>query len=396
MRIGESVNVNRRAKCIWTMGLPAAILVLGAMTSLAGAAAGPYVVFGYNDLGMHCMDADFSEVAILPPYNTFRAQLIKRGDNPDIEDAAEFKVEYYIPSNTRSADKTNFWRYDLALFGVDLTPDFGLAGKGLSGTMEVLEPGQFQATGIPIVPFDDSGMLNPYQLAVIKVTKEGGLIAKTEAVMPVSQELNCNLCHSTPGVSTYTDILRDHDALHGTDLENSKPVLCAGCHADPALGTPGLPDVPMLSHAMHGAHAERVKDLDIDNKCYACHPGIRTQCQRDVHLSNNVECESCHGDMYAVGDPARMPWADQPQCGDCHTRPGFQFEEPGKLYKDSRGHSQVRCASCHGSPHAITPTVTEADNLQAEALQGYPGTINDCLVCHTVMPDEPFFHKISD
>jgi hypothetical protein len=27
----------------------------------------PYVVLGYNDLGMHCMQQDFSEMMILPP-----------------------------------------------------------------------------------------------------------------------------------------------------------------------------------------------------------------------------------------------------------------------------------------------------------------------------------------
>lgn len=362
----------------------------------AAQAAGPYVVFGYNNLGMHCMDADYSEFTILPPYNTFRAQLIKRGVEPDIEDNPEFVIEYSIPSNTRSADKSNFWTYEQALFGVDLTPDIGLAGFGMSGTMILKEAGQYEATGVPIVPIDDSGTINPYPLVTLKATKEGVMLAKTQAVMPVSQELSCNLCHQTPGVSTYTDILRAHDALHGTSLDLNRPVLCASCHADPALGTPGEPGVSFLSHAMHGAHAPRMDAVDLENDCYACHPGIRTECQRDVHLSNNVFCVDCHGDMAAVGDPARMPWVDEPRCGDCHSRPGFDFEEPGKLYQDSRGHSQVRCASCHGSPHAIAPTVTEVDNIQATALQGYPGTINDCLVCHTVTPGEAFFHKISD
>ena len=29
----------------------------------------PMVVFGYNDLGMHCMNSDFSEIMVLPPFN---------------------------------------------------------------------------------------------------------------------------------------------------------------------------------------------------------------------------------------------------------------------------------------------------------------------------------------
>ena len=33
-------------------------------------------VIAWNNLGMHCMDADFSVFAILPPYNTIQAHVI--------------------------------------------------------------------------------------------------------------------------------------------------------------------------------------------------------------------------------------------------------------------------------------------------------------------------------
>lgn len=42
------------------------------------------MVFGYNELGMHCMNEDFPELAILPPFNTLRAALVRRGFEPDI------------------------------------------------------------------------------------------------------------------------------------------------------------------------------------------------------------------------------------------------------------------------------------------------------------------------
>ncbi len=38
-----------------------------------------YVVLGYNDLGMHCMNQDFSHRCILPPYNSLHAQVIQIG-----------------------------------------------------------------------------------------------------------------------------------------------------------------------------------------------------------------------------------------------------------------------------------------------------------------------------
>lgn len=101
--------------------------------------------------------------------------------------------------------------------------------------------------------------------------------------------------------------------------------------------------------------------------------------------------------MDAVGSPARRPWIDEPRCSDCHSRPGFQFEEPGKLYRDSVGHGGVHCSACHGSPHAMGPAITETDNVQANLLQGHAGVINDCTVCHGASgPPGEFFHSRDD
>lgn len=356
----------------------------------------PLVVLGANDLGMHCTQQDFSEFLILPPYNTVHAQVIDRtGEHPQIVKDGVI-VAYAVPGNTRAADKTNWWTYDDELLGVDLAPDIGLTGNGLAGEMMRMPAGDFAVTGIPITPIDDNGLENPFQLAMITVTQNGTEVARTQVVVPVSWEINCNLCHNEAGISTGVDILRAHDRLHGTTLEQEQPVFCAGCHADPALGAPGDPDLPMFSHAMHGAHASRMGLVDLEDDCYACHPGMRTQCQRDVHYAEGLRCDDCHGGMEAVGDPARTPWADEPRCADCHARAGFQFEQAGTLYRDSVGHAGVHCYACHGSPHAITPTVTEPDNLQAVNLQGHAGVIDSCLVCHSRPEGDPFFHSVDD
>ena len=74
----------------------------------------------------------------------------------------------------------------------------------------------------------------------------------------------------------------------------------------------------------------------------------------------------------------------------------IEYEQPGKLYKDSVGHSGVKCVVCHNSPHAITPTVTPADNLQMIRVQGHAGTLNKCTVCHRNQPNEAFFHRRND
>ncbi len=351
------------------------------------------VVLAYNDLGMHCMSEDFSEMAILPPFNTLHAQVIERGgEHPRIL-IQDVMVNYSIPGNTRSSSKTNFWEYAEALFGAALEDDVGLAGKGLSGTMVRTGDNDWFAPGIPLTPINDVGQEDAYQLASVTVVRSGANVAQTQAVVPVSWEIDCGLCHDTSGISVSADILRDHDRMHGTTLEQEMPVLCARCHADPALALDGDPAVSTLSHAMHGSHAAYLEALDLENPCYACHPGERTQCLRDVHFSHGMTCVDCHTSMEAVADANRTPWVDLPRCEDCHSRSGFTFEQSGTLYRNSVGHGNVRCAACHGSPHAVAPTEVEADNVQAIALQGHAGTIDTCTVCHTSRPDESFFHR---
>lgn len=392
-----------------------------------------YVVLAYNDLGMHCMNQDFSEICILPPFNNLRAQVIKRDSSPDIV-KGDVTVRYSIPGNTTSSTKTDFWDFAPQLFGVALPADIGLTGNGMAGKMARPEGnGHWEATGIPITPLDDNFENNPFQLSSVSVTDEKGrTLAETFAVVPVSWEISCNYCHDTPGISVATDILRKHDRMHNTTLENQKPVLCAGCHADPALGTTGVPGVSMFSHAMHRSHASRMTVEEVlvtsekfvdalegvdpeiagqlleergkvelaaiatiqTNACYTCHPGTNTECQRDLHLAKGITCVDCHGGMHAVGDVSRTPWVSEPTCAQCHQQlnPDFDYEEPGKLFKDSRGHGDIECATCHGSPHAMGPAATAEDDLQAILWQGKAGPISKCTVCHTKQPEHAFFH----
>jgi hypothetical protein len=77
---------------------------------------------------------------------------------------------------------------------------------------------------------------------------------------------------------------------------------------------------------------------------------------------------------------------DEPSCGssNCH---GAQFaEEPGKLFRNSKGHGGLFCSTCHSSPHAILPTTKAQDNIQNMALQGFAGTLSECSVCHGYTP----------
>ena len=382
----------------WAVAALGGIIGAAMLSHSAQPTTNSYVVMGYNELGMHCMQSDFSQMMILPPFNTLHAQVIRRGGSPEIM-TSDVTVRFTVPGNTHSSDKCNFWKYVNPLMGLSPAPDIGITGTPMAGNMvRDLARRDWAATGIPITPIDDNGLESPYPLALISVDFGGQTVARTQAVVPVSWEMSCNICHNTPGVSVATDILRAHDRLHSTQLEQHQPVFCASCHADNALGTSGQAGVPNLSLAMHGAHASRMAAANLAVSCYACHPGFRTECLRDVHFQRGMTCISCHGDMATVANPARRPWLDQPSCASCHTtrRPDLTYEPSGSLFRNSVGHMGVQCMTCHGSPHAITPTVTPVDNLQAVRLQGHAGKINSCTVCHTQTPSDPFPHRPDD
>jgi hypothetical protein len=354
-------------------------------------ALGDYALIGWNDLGMHCMSESFANIAVLPPYNTLWAQLIRRGPSPQIVTAG-VTIEYSILDNTYSAGKTNFWTYAQALFGVALPPNVGLTGATLAGAMHAASD-HFAVEGIPLTPYRDSAPTTwyPYQLAhlVAKDSATGAVLAETTTVAPVSTEMHCEFCHADgmrEGIATgnvETNILTLHDRENGTNLMNQRPVLCARCHASNALGMPGQPGLPNLSRAVHKAHREAAGGNDI-NACYNCHPGQQTQCLRDVMYAKGMVCQNCHGTIADVANPSRRPWIDEPRCENCHG-PAYA-ENPGKLYRQSVGHGGLYCEACHGSPHAILPTNQANDNIQNIALQGYAGTLDKCSVCHQRTP----------
>ncbi len=355
---------------------------------------GSYVVIGWNDLGMHCYDLDYSVLSVLPPYNNLWAQVIQRGNPPRVITTG-VSVHYDFPDNTYSVGKTNFWEYTDELYGVTLAPNIGLAGKGLADEMDA-KSDHFVAEGIPITEFSDSQPDVPDYLQLANVVAKdtaGNTLATARVVAPVSSEMRCDVCHNEPSPTNFRmNILELHDEENGTSLANQAasgtPVLCANCHADPALGMAGDPELPSLSAAMHGKHKDKAPD------CYACHPGPQTKCLRGT-MSNdfNMTCNDCHvGGMGALAIENRTPWRDEPRCENCH-EPQFA-ENPGKLYRELIGHGGLYCESCHNSTHAISPSRDADDNLQAIDLQGYAGTIQECTVCHLTQPTAPGPHGI--
>ncbi|MCB1866803.1 MAG: hypothetical protein KDG50_15400 [Chromatiales bacterium] len=298
------------------------------------------------------------------------------------------------------------------------------------------------------------------------------------------------------------NILRLHDAKNGAAytssvdgaptpcntgaepscLANRTPVQCSQCHYSPALDLAqvGPVDEPeqgeggrqqtrhiSMSRAMHGHHGQfgdlfpempppndpqrmengltAINDFVesvLEETCYQCHPGKRTQCLRGAMFAGGLVCQDCHGNMQQVGDDftggfpllagadltKRVPWAHEPKCQSCHTGDAMsnlvgtphtiaaadgirlaqaflsndlaatpieaaasRFAENASLYRLSSGHGGVMCEGCHGSTHAIWPVngpngaavgSLANDNVAALDLQGHTGTLIECTTCH--------------
>ncbi len=51
-------------------------------TTASAADRDDYVVLGWNNLGMHCINPSYDTLALLPPFNNLWVQVIKRGNPP--------------------------------------------------------------------------------------------------------------------------------------------------------------------------------------------------------------------------------------------------------------------------------------------------------------------------
>ena len=376
-----------------TTGLTQALaIVLSMMLGASAARAANWTLVGWNNLGMHCMDADFSVLSLLPPYNTINAQLVDAQGHL-VTNPTGITVTYEAVAdpdgsiNTSSQGKTNFWEYVQPLFGASPAIDVGLTGSampGLSNQPQAMtwDPASqwFIAEGIPLTPYDDNHVKNPYPMMRLAARDSSGTaVATTDIVLPVSDEMDCKACHASgsgpaarpqpdwvynadPQLDMRLNILRLHDTRQGTNFYASatvdhKPVLCAGCHASTALGTTGAPNVPPLTRSIHGLHAgviDPTTNLTLDSSnnrtaCYRCHPGSATRCLRGamgaaVAADGTLEmqCQNCHGSMSTVASSTRTGWLNEPACESCHT--GTATSNNGQIRYtsvfDSPGHER--------------------------------------------------------
>lgn len=361
------------------------------------AASMSYIVLAWNDVGMPFFSPTYDKEVLLPPYSTLWAQVVKRGDPPEIVTTG-ITLEYSVMGNTYSYGKTTadplriyagFWDNSLDLFGVDLAVDTGLnftdptTHNGLAGAM-VLKDAHFEAVGIPVVPINDAGTWDPFQVAEIIVRDASTLVelARTQATLPTSDEIGCGRCHGTTVSSgEVLSVLEEHDEAEGTNFaQEGLPVLCADCHGSPALGQTGPGSSELyLSDVIHGFHST------VSAPCYYCHPGKDKPLHRSAdHTADDGSCTDCHGSLASLSSTitgGRVPWAGQPKCSACHTFVA-EVDTGASPYHAGTGHAGLSCPACHGSPHAQIPSSLEADHYQYLQYQGKAVALGDCKVCH--------------
>jgi cytochrome bd-type quinol oxidase subunit 1 len=375
-----------------------------------------YVLLAWNNLGMHCISDSDPYWILLPPANDLFAQLIRKGDFPEIVTQG-VKLRYKVQNGFRNpAGEVRFWEFSQSLVGKKLPLNVGVSGNPVTdGEMHPNEDlGAFEASLVPVVPYPKDGSFNPYPLYTVEAVDEdsGEVLAKTRFVAPTSTEMGCKNCHGgewrVDGVAGFSDetsanILKVHDRINQTELlEKAKagnPMLCQSCHSDPVLGAEGKPDIPNFPAAIHGWHANYLTDRGTE-ACFKCHPSSAagpTGCLRGVHSGVGLDCVSCHGTLedHALSllkhekekgkdveklmlhlEPRtvkskeminpRLPWLNEPDCLNCHK----DFRKPeskdvtafnqwtksaDELFRLRTGYMGIMCEACHGSTHANYP-----------------------------------------
>ena len=284
----------------------------------------------------------------------------------------------------------------------------------------------------------------------------------------------CQSCHYTPAL----DLAQvgpkgsgdaDANGREQTNVRSMSNVMHS--HHATVTDTSGNPLFPSMPPAVDSSGNLRdpvaAREVLMDT-CYQCHPGRRTDCLRGAMANGGMLCQDCHGDMAQVGDDfsrnvsptnigafelasdfytnpdtPRVPWANEPGCGSCHTGdamdnmhgdadtlgdpedgirlmqafriddakatpivptnnrfaeniiPATFTKEDGSvvpnngagnpmLYRVSKGHEGVFCEACHGATHGIWPNKNPDanDNVASMQLQGHTGTISECSTCH--------------
>jgi len=397
------------------------------------------IVLASNDLGMHCACPGFSTFMLLPPYNTIRAQVIRKGgEDPQVLGASSgIKVQYSIAENTDetlSADPNyQDWMKNAPKLGFNKFPvkdanghiQSPITGAKLSGNMTARSRGWWEAVGIPAYP-DASSLSsskplldplngpnrNPYLTGNIKVLDSNNtVLAQTSITVPVAFG-GCCSCHisvaenlgypqTAQGSFEAMGLLHSQNSS-GIDIARidpdgdgtAGPIRCSQCHLDPAMGETTPPGgytlngraLPVssrtFSDVLHRFHAQDGMvlgqyDSNIATNCYQCHPGNGINCYRGHHTNKSM-------------DGANKLW-----CTDCHGDLNQRIAQ-NQMAQPWSAATLPKCATCHTGTIGENPTLdvfggsflnsmTHGGPLLCSTCHGSPHALNPSTLAHDNM-----------
>ena len=196
--------------------------------------------------------------------------------------------------------------------------------------------------------------------------------------------VNCNSCHTTPGV--FTGLSTDCVSCHLPNFQattNPNHVAagfstnCKSCHN--TAGWQGANFIHPASFPLTNGHSAQA--------CNACHttPGVYT--------GLSTACVSCHLPQYqATTNPNHASAGFSTDCQTCHSTvawPNATFNHPAS-FPLSNGHSGRTCVSCHTTPGVWTGLSTSCVSCHLPQYQATTapnhaasGFSTDCTTCHT-------------
>ncbi len=214
---------------------------------------------------------------------------------------------------------------------------------------------------MPFAAYDDNGRENAYPLVRVQAKNaansgDGDDSCLTYKALVLNQPAVCQTCHCTPALDRAhvgpkagpagSEANGRNQVAHQSNsrvMHNNHGTITARGRNGVAM----FRNIPAPTHNAGGVVTNQPARLTaLENSCYQCHPGTNVQCLRGAMFNGDMLCSDCHSSMLQVGadfsagvsptspgafvldqgnfytpgsSQPRVPWANEPGCGSCHT-----------------------------------------------------------------------------